>query len=106
MPGKRSHKITIKNLVWSDDGDEGVGNQIATPVVLGTAWASIESVSSREYFAAAQAEVETTHKIAFRKPRFSVTASCVIEYKGRRFDIQSPPLEKGADLVLVVREKG
>lgn len=101
-PGKRPFRVTIFSPVVTPDD---VGNQAATMQEDGQAWASIEALTGREYFAAAQTQSETTHKITLAKPAFEVTPDSQVAYSGRIFEVTGLLDTPGQpELVLMCKE--
>lgn len=73
-----------------------------------TAWASINPIRSREYFATQQEQGEVTHRIIIRYIS-GVTYEMRVAYDGRLFYLQGPPRnigEKDRQLELMVTEEG
>jgi SPP1 family predicted phage head-tail adaptor len=61
--GLLRHKIEIQNKVVTRDS---MGGEVVTWVAFAHAWASIEPLSGREYFAARQIQASITHKMKMR----------------------------------------
>ena len=102
-PARRPYRITILKPTVTQDA---IGNETTELVELGGAWASVDSVSGREYMLAGQTQAETTHRVIMTLPAFIVTTECVVNYGGRIFDITQcldSPFRN--ELVLLCREK-
>lgn len=61
--GKLRHRVTIQERTVEKDD---VGQAIETWDTFDTVWASVEPLRGREYFAAAQANAQVTHKVTIR----------------------------------------
>lgn len=74
-------------------GEEGYrddeGNWVSEWKPVAQLWARIFTVSGREYFAAASVQSETTLRFVIRPPKFEVTPYHEIEFKGKRYAIES-----------------
>ena len=101
--GKLRHRIEIQQSTDTRDGFGAVSGQ--TWNLFCYAWASIEPLSGREYFAAAQTQSEVSHKITMRykagiKTYFRVT------WNDRIFNILSVinTREENRELILYCSE--
>ncbi|MFV1944192.1 phage head closure protein [Pseudomonas luteola] len=61
--GKLNHLLTIQKVQRTQDRGGGF---VETWVDMGKEWASVESISGREYLAAAALQAQTTWKITLR----------------------------------------
>lgn len=61
--GKLRHRVTLQSPAGSRDA---VGERTTTWTSVHTCWASVEPVTSREAFIAAQAREELTHRVTVR----------------------------------------
>lgn len=52
-------------------------------------WSRIFTISGQEYFAAASTQSEMTLRFVVRPPNFEITSYDGIEFKGKRYDIES-----------------
>jgi len=101
--GKLRHKVEIQLSIDTRDEFGAVSGQTWHPFCY--MWASIEPLSGREYFAAAQAQSEVSHKITMRyksgiKPHYRIL------WNDRVFDILSilNIREENRELVLYCSE--
>ena len=63
----RAGKLTKSVIIQSPTGDrDAVGERTTTWTNVATVWASIDPLSAREIFAAAQAQSEVTQKVMIR----------------------------------------
>ena len=105
-PGKYPHWISIEKPTV--EGKDEIGNQTVSWNEVTGAWARIEPLKGKEYWAAAQAQGEITHKISLRPPDIPVLFSYEIVFEGRRFEIKEPPRdieERGVELVIMCKER-
>lgn len=101
--GSLRHRVEIH--APTNTVDE-IGNQIETWAKVADAWASIEPISGREYWAAAQVQAETTHRVTMRAD-VAMHPSYEIVFGARRLAIEAvtDTEEKGVWLVLMCKEK-
>ncbi len=83
--GKLRHRVTIQQLVNTDDG---AGGSIETWQNVATVWAAIEPLRGNERYAAQQVQSTLTHKVTIRY-REGIKPQMRLTYKGRIFDIES-----------------
>lgn len=103
-PGKLRHRITFLRKVKEKNE---VGDTVLVERPWKTVWASVEPLKGREYFEARKIQSEATHKIIIRYLT-GVTPDMKIEFKGRIFDIEGPPInpeERNEYLEMYVIEK-
>jgi SPP1 family predicted phage head-tail adaptor len=105
--GKLDKQVVIQANVRTDDGGGGANiNYVDT----GTAWASIEPGSGREFFEAKQLNPELSHVVKIRY-RASVTPNHRLRYVSQSVDrvfaihSVSDPLERHEQLVLLCSEQ-
>lgn len=73
-----------------EDGyEDELGQWISEWQPLAKLWSRIFTVSGKEYFAAASVQNETTLRFVIRPPNFEIHPSCEIEFKGKRYAIES-----------------
>ncbi len=103
-PGRYPHHVEIH-------GPTVIDNEIGEPVVtyhkVTQAYASIEPLRGREYWAAAQINAETTHEIKMRPPSVSLTTAHEIVFGTRRFEIEVVRNlgERNRELVILCKEQ-
>lgn len=102
--GDYRHRVAIEAPTVNKSG---TGVETTTFSKIGSAWASIEPLAGREYWAAAQMQSEITHEIKMRYPGFRVTAQHRIVFGDRVFDIVVPRNigERNIELVLLCKER-
>lgn len=103
-PGRLRHRITF--LYLAKEQDE-VGDTVLVERPWKTVWASVEPLKGREYFEARKIQSEASHKITIRYLP-GITPEMKIEFKGRIFDIEGPPInpeERNEYLEMYVIEK-
>ena len=97
--GELKRKVTFQYFIGEADllgdlaylDDENWANDFAT-------WASIKTISGREFYAAGQEQGEVTHNIKIRHRSWSynpVTMRAV--HKGHVYRLLTPPLDLGDD---------
>lgn len=85
--GRLRHRVTVQR---STDSIDQYGDQTPTWASLGTVWASVEPLSGREYFAAAQMQSEVSTRIVIRPiSGVTLTPKDRVKFGSRYFDIQS-----------------
>ena len=101
--GRLRHKVEIQSSI--DVRDEYGGESYKEWVSFAYCWASIEPLSGREYFAAAQAQSEVSHKITMRY-RSGIKTYYQILWNDRIFNILSilNTREENRELVLYCSE--
>lgn len=103
-PGKLRHRITFLHKV---EEENEVGDTYFAEEAWKTVWASVEPLRGRDYFEARKIQSEATHKITIRYLP-GVTPDMKIEFKGRMFEIEGPPInpgERNCFLEIYVKEK-
>jgi SPP1 family predicted phage head-tail adaptor len=85
--GRLRHRVTVQRAT---DSIDQYGDQTPTWTSLGTVWASVEPLSGREYFAAAQMQSEVSTRIVIRPiSGVTLTPKDRVKFGSRYFDIQS-----------------
>ena len=69
--GRFNRRVTLQSPAGSRDA---VGERVTTWTDVATVWAAVEPLSTRETFAAAQAQSEATHRITVR---YSATTAAI-----------------------------
>ncbi|PGT80242.1 head-tail adaptor protein [Bacillus cereus] len=83
---KFNKRITImKEEGYKDE----IGQWISEWKPFAKLWSRIFTVSGREYFAAASVQNETTLRFVIRPPNFEISPNEEIEFKGKRYAIES-----------------
>lgn len=102
--GKLRHPIKIMDLTNKQDKFGDTAIDVGTP--FATVWASVESLTGRELFAAQQRISEVTHKITMRWLD-GVKANQMIYFDDRQFQIQAVqnPDERHKMLILLCIER-
>lgn len=100
--GMLRHRIQIQQATETQDS---FGAVTQTWTTIATIWASIEAISGREFFDAAQVNAEITHRIRIRY-RPDITTQMRAAEGTRTFDIQAvlDPDGRRRELVLMVKE--
>jgi SPP1 family predicted phage head-tail adaptor len=100
--GLLRHKIEIQNKVIRRDS---MGGEVVTWEAFTYAWASIEPLSGREYFAAHQTQSSITHKMKMRY-QSGIRPYHQIGWGGRSFNIDAVmnTEERNKELVLFCTE--
>lgn len=83
-PGELNKRITINNFTNVADGSGGLEESL-TPVK--TVWANVRPVSGREFYQAAQAQVEISHVITVRYDS-AINRTQVITMNSKQYHIQ------------------
>lgn len=85
--GRLRHRIVVQRAT---DAIDQYGDQTPSWSSLGTVWASVEPISSREYFAAAQTQGQVTTRVTMRPIcGVTITPKDRIKFGTRYFDVQS-----------------
>ena len=103
-PGVLRHRITFLHMV---EKENEVGDTVFVEEPFKTVWASVEPLRGRDYFEARKIQSEATHKITIRYLP-GVTPDMKIEFKGRMFEIEGPPInpgERNRFLEILAKEK-
>ena len=102
--GTLRHKVEIQAYITTVDPD---GYPIQDWVTVAHAWAAVEPVAGKEYWAAAAVQAETTIKITMRPPGIEITPANRLLFDGRTLEIQSVinVEERDRELVLMCVEK-
>lgn len=88
-PGKMRHRITFQEFDGeSDDYGDPLETDDSHWEPVATAWAAIDPISGREFYAAEQSQSEVTHKVRLRY-RSGLTTAMRIYLGSRRFKIIS-----------------
>jgi SPP1 family predicted phage head-tail adaptor len=116
--GKLRHKIVIQqNQFVLDEAGKAQRDDVGAPidnwVDIWSCRASIEPLSGREFFAAAQVQAEQVTRFRIRCPRFQVWPGMRIKYRDpvlgvdRYFDINAPidQNEMHVDLFIMATEQ-
>jgi len=108
--GKLRHRVTLQRRVESQDA---TGAVVWTWTSFATVWASIEPLTGREYFAAAQVQSAIDARIRIRYLA-NVTAKMRVLHVAERgspslvtyYAVETviDPEERGGELVLMVRQ--
>lgn len=85
MIGKLRHRVTLQELVKTDDGYGGI---VETWQDVATVWAAIEPLRGNERYTAQQVQSELTHKVTIRY-RAGIKPQMRILYGNRVFDIEA-----------------
>lgn len=83
--GKLRHRVTIQELVRTDDGYGGITE---TWQDVATVWAAVEPLRGNERYRAQQVQAELTHKVAMRY-RVGVKPQMRLLYAGRVLEIEA-----------------
>jgi SPP1 family predicted phage head-tail adaptor len=104
-PGLFNKRITIESPPNLEETNEnGFPIEDWQPVM--TVWAMIKTLRSKEYYQAASIQAENVYRFVIRY-RDGVNSDMRINYKGRIFEIISPPInddEAGKTLTIMGRE--
>lgn len=84
--GRLRHPVEIEKLSYTQNPESGA--MIEEWTVIGTDWASIDSVRGREFFAAQAVQAETIYRIAMRY-RGDLAADMRIKSDGVTYEIQA-----------------
>jgi SPP1 family predicted phage head-tail adaptor len=116
--GNLRHRITIQeNRYQRDEANLQVRDASGAPVDewvdVRTCWASMEPLSGREYFAAAQVQAEQVTRFRIRYPRFHIWQGMRVKYLDsvliavRYFNIQAviDPNEMHIEMLLMTTEQ-
>ena len=103
-PGKYPHHVDIEAPVSTQND---IGEWVTTFQKVADAYASIEPLRGREYWAAAQINAETTHEIKMRPLSVSLTTAHEIVFGTRRFEIEVVRNlgERNRELVILCKER-
>lgn len=85
MIGKLRHRVTLQELVKTDDGYGGI---VETWQDVATVWAAIKPLRGNERYTAQQVQSELSHKITIRY-QAGIKPQMKLLYKGRTFEIES-----------------
>lgn len=85
MIGKLRHRVTLQELVKTDDGYGGI---VETWQDVATVWAAIEPLRGNERYTAQQVQSELSHKVTIRY-RAGIKPQMRILYGNRVFDIEA-----------------
>lgn len=103
--GRLRHRVTVQRAT---DSIDQYGDQTPTWTALGTVWASVEPLSGREYFAAAQMQSEINARVTLRPiSGVTITPKDRVKFGTRYFDVQSVINleERGRELQLLCVER-
>ncbi len=100
--GPLRHRITIEAPVESQGSD---GSTLTTWETFAEAWASIEPLIGREYFAQQREQAAVSHKIRMRH-RPGITHQMRVSWGARLFEIESVLNigERNREIVLMCKE--
>lgn len=102
-PSKLRHRITLQLLVETQND---YGEDVKKWEDGATVWASINSLSPREFFAAEKQNSEITHKINLRYVP-GILPNMRVKFQNRTFEIIGPPInyeERNIELQLLCKE--
>ncbi len=107
MLSNKRHLLTLETRTETPDT---FGDAALSYTELAQAWASIESVSAKERFAAQQVKADVSHriKIRFAASYATLTPADRIVYGTRIFDIITPPMDRegmSRELEILVLER-
>lgn len=107
-PGKMRYRIQFQKFNGARDAETGDPAVTVDEnwVTQFTAYAFIDPIKGREFYAASQAQSAVTHKILLRY-RKGITSDMRIKFGGRIFTLDSPPIDFGErheELMLMVTE--
>lgn len=85
MIGKLRRRVTLQELVKTDDG---YGGTIETWQDITTIWAAIEPLRGNERYTAQQVQSELSHKVTIRY-RTGIKPQMRLLYKDRIFEIEA-----------------
>lgn len=83
--GKLRHRVTIQQLVKTDDGYGGI---VETWQDVATVWAAVEPLRGNERYRAQQVQAELTHKVIMRY-RAGIKPQMRLLYGNRIFEIEA-----------------
>jgi SPP1 family predicted phage head-tail adaptor len=86
--GKLRNYITVRNLIETQSTITGALVQ-SWSTVLNGAWASVEPLQGREYFAASQFQSKITTKITLRNSTVNITPKMIAVYGTHIYEIES-----------------
>ena len=102
--GKLRHRLIVQQLQDTETLDS-VGQPVQTWRTFGHMWGSVEPLSGRELYNAAQIQPDVTHKVTMRY-RAGIAAKMRIQHKARTLDILSvtDTDEREIELILMCKE--
>lgn len=83
--GRRRHPVEVQKYTYTQDE---YGGMIEEWVTLGTEWASIDSISGKEFVAAAAPQSVTTTRITIAY-RDDLTTGHRFAFHGKKYDIKA-----------------
>lgn len=83
--GRRRHPVEVQQYSYTQDE---YGGMVSTWTTIGIEWASIDSISGREFVAAAALQNVTTTRITIPY-RDDLTTANRFVYHGKKYDIQA-----------------
>ena len=103
-PGRYPHHVEIHGPTATDND---IGESVVTYHKVSQAYASIEPLRGREYWAAAQSQASVTHEVKMRLPSVTPTPEHQIVFGARLFDVKVVRNlgERNRELVILCEEK-
>lgn len=99
--GTLRHRVAIQRLT---QGVDAYGGATETWATVATVWASVESVTGREYFAGAQVQSEVTTKVRIRY-RSGIVPTMRVVHASRVMEVQAVlPDARSKELLLMCRD--
>ena len=101
--GRLRHRVNIQSRTQARNAH---GEMVDAWLTTETRWAGVEPMTSRERFDSQQVQGEISHRIVMRHVP-GLDSSQRIEFKGRRFEIVGPPInkdERNREMELMVKE--
>jgi SPP1 family predicted phage head-tail adaptor len=86
--GKLRNYVTVRNLIETQSTITGELVQ-SWSTVLNGAWASVEPLQGREYFAASQFQSKITTKITLRYSTVNITPKMIVAYGTHIYNIET-----------------
>ncbi|WP_028390550.1 phage head closure protein [Bacillus cihuensis] len=83
-PGQLNRRLTFNR---NEEVSDGAGGFEKSLVPIKTVWANVRSARAREFYQAAQSQVEITHVVTIRYDA-SINRTQVITFDGKQFEIQ------------------
>lgn len=86
--GRLRQRVTVRNLIETQSTITGELVQTWSTVLDG-AWASVEPLQGREYFAASQFQSRITTKVTLRYSTVNITPKMIVVYGTHIYNIES-----------------
>ena len=83
--GKLRERVTVQQ---ASDNRNSLGEAVQTWSTFATRWASVEGISSREFFLQGQQQTEASHRVRMRYPS-GLTQQMRLQWRGRTLEIVS-----------------